>query len=296
MVQINWGLAQGPNAFDNALAKGYQMGSAMRERQEASERKNALAAYATDPNEQNFAGLAQAAPEFAIGERQRMDAARAQEEARRREQMGTIRQLLVKAGESPEGWAQAMGAAQSLQIDTSTLPQQYDPEWVKKQLFIHDALSDPKTMAGIGAELELAGYQPGTPEFQQAVREVMNGKYAAEYTAPDGTTRRRTILNLQGPGGQQRDLPRVSDEAGYNALPPGAEYIAPDGTPRRKAGGAPQMGAKLTDDQASAIMMRAAQTGTLSASDAEMLAGTLGANGDSAFNQWVRANNIRIGN
>lgn len=57
---------------------------------------------------------------------------------------------------------------------------------------------------------------------------------------------------------------------------------------------APQSG--LTDQQASAIMMQAAKTGMLSASDAAALGSVLGANGNSAFNQWVRENNIRIGN
>lgn len=81
-MTVNWGIgANGNTGFQNALAQGYQMGSALRERQEAKERKNALASYATDPSEQNFAGLAQAAPEFAIQERQRMEAARSEQRA-----------------------------------------------------------------------------------------------------------------------------------------------------------------------------------------------------------------------
>lgn len=255
MTQINWGLAQGPNSFDNALAKGYQMGSAMRERQEATERKNALAAYATDPSEQNFAGLAQAAPEFAIGERQRMDARRAQEAAERQRQMGVVRQLLAKAGQSPEGWAQAMSAAQSLGIDTSAIPQQYDPQWAQQQLFIMDALErDQDKLPGIAQELQAAGYQPGTPEFAAAMRQVINSKYASDYVDPQGNTRRRSVLDLPNPqGGPQ---PSQADPA--------------------------------------AILQGAAAANAITAEDANRVRQSLGPNGQAEFDRWKAENGIRV--
>lgn len=105
MVQINWGLATGPGGFQNALAQGYEIGSAMRQRQEEKERKNALAAYATDPNEQNFAGLAQAAPEFAIREREAMQA---------RQQEQQVAQLTQRA---MSGDDEALGQLATVKFD-----------------------------------------------------------------------------------------------------------------------------------------------------------------------------------
>ena len=81
MVNPNWGLLyQGQDNFQNALSQGFQMGDMMRQRREEGERRNALAAYAKDPSEQNFATVAQAAPEFALRERERMDARMAQQQ------------------------------------------------------------------------------------------------------------------------------------------------------------------------------------------------------------------------
>ncbi len=197
MVQINWGLATGPNSFDNALAKGFEIGSVMRQRQEETDRKNALAAYAKNPNEQTFGGLADAAPEYAMRARSDMEAQQARQQQQQQQQMATVRQLLAKAGSSPEGWAQAMGAAQSLGIDTSAIPQQYDPQWAQQQLFIMDALErDQDKLPGIAQELQAAGYQPGTPEFAAAMRQVINSKYASEYADPQGNIRRRSVLDL----------------------------------------------------------------------------------------------------
>ena len=43
--EINWGLANGPSSFDNALARGLQLGQMIRQRQDEKEYKNALAQY-----------------------------------------------------------------------------------------------------------------------------------------------------------------------------------------------------------------------------------------------------------
>lgn len=277
MVQIQWGLAQGPNAFDNALAKGYQMASVMRERQEASERKNALAAYATDPNEQNFAGLAQAAPEFAMQERGRMEQRQAQEAQQRQQQMGTVRQLLAKAGQSPEGWAQAMSAAQSLGIDTSAIPQQYDPQWAQQQLFIMDALEkDADKIPGIAQEVmfALGVNDPSDPRVQAGVREVLNNKYASDYVAADGTTRRRTTLNI---GPQPGAIEEGYRFKGGNPSDPNAwEPVEPtmQNTP------APQVGANGMPTMLSRQQYQA----------------VVASKGQAETDAWMQRNNIRIGN
>lgn len=73
-MAINWGLAQQPNAFERAFAEAQQSTMQQRAMQREEEARNALASYAMKPNEAGFNALAQAAPEIAIQERQRMDA------------------------------------------------------------------------------------------------------------------------------------------------------------------------------------------------------------------------------
>lgn len=76
---INWGAANN-GGFQNALAMGMQMGAQARQAREKREERNALAAYAKDPSEQNFAGLADVRPDLAIQQRGQMQAQ--QQEAR----------------------------------------------------------------------------------------------------------------------------------------------------------------------------------------------------------------------
>lgn len=282
MVQINWNLATGPGGFQNALAQGYEIGSAMRQRQEEKEHKNALAAYATDPNEQNFAGLAQAAPEFAMRERQAMDQRQAQEAQRRQQQMGTVRQLLAKASQSPEGWQQAMGAAQSLGIDTSALPQQYDPAWAQQQLFIMDALEkDQDAIPGIAREVmfALGTNDANDPRVQAGVREVLNNKYASDYVDAQGNTRRRTTLDIGG--GQGGPQPGAVEDGyrfkGGNPSDPNSwEPVEPtiQNTP------APQVGANGMPTMLSRQQYQA----------------TVASMGKAATDAWMQRNNVRVGN
>ena len=69
MVQPNWSLLQmnGPmGGFQNALAQGYQIGADAKAQREETERKNALSGYVTNPTDETFGALAQAAPEYAM--------------------------------------------------------------------------------------------------------------------------------------------------------------------------------------------------------------------------------------
>lgn len=79
MSYINWGLAQGNNALAS-FGQGMQLGNYISQKREEKERDSALAAYAADPSETNFAGLAKAAPAYAIKERERMEARQAQQQ------------------------------------------------------------------------------------------------------------------------------------------------------------------------------------------------------------------------
>lgn len=71
-VDPNWGLAGGNNALAS-FQTGMQLGNHMREQKEKRQERNALAAYATDPNDENLKGLAPYRPEIVMQERQRRD-------------------------------------------------------------------------------------------------------------------------------------------------------------------------------------------------------------------------------
>ena len=73
MPVVNWGMAN-QGGFQNALAMYMHMGAQARQARDQRKERNALAAYAKDPNEQNFSALADVRPDFAIQERGRMEA------------------------------------------------------------------------------------------------------------------------------------------------------------------------------------------------------------------------------
>lgn len=196
-----------PAAIGESVTAAFDQG---REKRRTMEVQNALRGYAENPSAQTAAAVAPYDPAMAIrlGDRETQRAAQAQQaqaqaQAQHQQQMGTFRRLLKHAATSPEGWQQALSAAQNMGLDTSQIPQQYDPQWAQQQLFIAEALekTDPEELKGIAYELQMAGYEPGTPEFEQAARGVISNKYATEYVDENGNTRRRSALNLEPAAG-----------------------------------------------------------------------------------------------
>lgn len=101
-MSVNWGALNQPGAFERAFDSGFQLAEHGRQRREQTEQRNALSAYAVDPNDQNFNALAQHLPEYAIQVRgQRDTAAR---EARLQELRGAA------AGGDPQAMQQLAGA------------------------------------------------------------------------------------------------------------------------------------------------------------------------------------------
>lgn len=214
MTNPNWGLAY-QGGFQNALAQGLQMGGMIRQRrmQEEEQRRrreadareaegrNALADYAVNPSDEGFAAAVRYDPRtaFAVRGQARQDQqAQAQAERQRLADMAKI----ARRATDQQSYEQVLSVAQQLGVDTSQAPPQFDPNWVEEQARIFEFFSDEKSdLPGIAKELEAAGYEPGTPEFQNALKQVINSKYASDYVDQQGNTRRRSVLNL---GGQQQ--------------------------------------------------------------------------------------------
>lgn len=111
-MTINWGLAYG-NGAQNALAQGLQIGQMARQRQEQRQERNALAAYAKDPSEANFAGLADVRPDIAIQQRQQMEARQAES------QMGDLTRRAVGGDEAALNELAALNFDRWQSIDTN---------------------------------------------------------------------------------------------------------------------------------------------------------------------------------
>lgn len=191
-----------PNAVANNALAAFQMGRQEREHQDM---RRAFGDYAVNPSEQSLNALAQYEPRFVMAERDRQAQAQQQQQQQAREQQQVIARLVN--GVSDEGtYQQALSAAQRLGLDTTGAPPNFDPQWVGEMKFLATALSDRQDdLPGIAEELVAAGYRPGTPEFVEAMRGVINSKYASEYVDEGGNIRRRSALAL--PGGPGAEMP-----------------------------------------------------------------------------------------
>lgn len=195
-----------PN-FNALLMGGFNTGREMK-RQDGL--NSALSTYMTDPeNPSALSEIARYDPRAAMqlqqGQYQRQDAqrkAQADQQQARIEQMTTTAKLLDDARDEPT-YQRSLAAARQLGLDVSSAPPTFDPAWVDQQRMIVGAFTKDggSQISGIARELSDAGYQPGTPEFAEAMRGVIQNKYASDYVDEQGNTRRRSALNLGGGSG-----------------------------------------------------------------------------------------------
>lgn len=228
-----------PN-FNALLMEGFNTGREMKRQDGLS---SALATYATNPEDPSAIGeIARFDPRAAIqlrqGQQQQQAAqqkAMADQQQARIQQMTTTAKLLDDARDEPS-YQQSLAAARQLGLDVSSAPPSYDPAWVGQQRMIVGAFTkdNGSQISGIARELSDAGYQPGTPEFAEAMRGVIQNKYASDYVDEQGNTRRRSALSLGGGPAATMGAPAAPMQA------PGAQ-------------GRPADGGFMTLDQAKAI-------------------------------------------
>lgn len=196
---VNWGLANG-NGFQNALATGLQIGQSIRQRQQEDSTANALAGYAANPGQDDatFAGSLKGLPTQAIG--QLMQARQGYQQNAARQQQAQTEQRradlplitrLVETSTDEATYQRNRAVAQQYGVDTSTLPQQFDPAWRDQQVMTLKALQSPEgqqAMSTAGKQAIDMGYKPGTPEFNQAVQQIFSASEAKPYVV-GGETR-----------------------------------------------------------------------------------------------------------
>lgn len=291
-MAVNWN-APGPQ--NNALSYfqlGAQMGDRLRvrkeqreDRQREQEGRNALAAYATNPNDEGFAAAVQYDPRSAFAVRADVRQNQADERTQTQQRMKQVSRLFQ--GVTPENYGQRVSIASEMGLDVSGVPPQYDPAWVERQGQIYSFLAEkPEALSTAGKQAMDMGYQPGTPQFNEVVQKIIEEGLAQPYLDEEGKTR----LHIPRLGRQSPAAGGIPPEA-IAALQRG-EGTAEQFDEMFGAGAAAQAMGGRSGGQ---ILSGASQSQVISRADAARVRQSLGPNGQAAFEQWLRDNNIVVG-
>lgn len=215
-----------PNA-GASFAQGFQQGQQQRQSNLA---KSAMAALVTDPtNQRALQALASVDPGAAEQFQQQRLSLVKQQLAQHQENIlrgaQIIRELQPKDDAS---WQHALQVAAQAGVDVSQVPQHFDPQYVNGIVSIADAFKPEQADPGIIREFDTAtqrGLVPQGTTFEQYVQ-MRNPGMLSPVTIPANAT-------VTSGGG---NLPRVSDQASYDAVPPGGQYVDPNGQVRTKGG------------------------------------------------------------
>lgn len=246
-----------PAAIGQGVAQAFQAGQEQRRQMET---RNALAAYAQNPNAEIAAGIAQHDPYTGIQigryEQQRSAAAQEQErEALRRQLVGRAAQgdkkaqaalwfedpdIAMKlddrqAAEAVKGYEFIANAA----FDLSQLPPEQRPAaWDQYiQQGVQMGFDGLAQYQGRYSEQALNSIVAKAGQMQELQTFMRPSYQAVPYDSTLVNTRDPNAVAQFAGGGQQQGAPmQISGEADYNALPPGAEYIDPQGNRRVKGG------------------------------------------------------------
>lgn len=179
---------QNPNIMGTAV-QAFEYGRA---KKAESETQNALTKYALNPDDpEAFQTIAKYQPQMAMqirGQQQRQQEQQrkiaAEEEQQRIGKLKTVAQLFNGVNDDVT-YRRGLAIAQQMGLDTSAAPQAYDPNWVEQQKMIVNTFIDkPDALPLIAQEVQMAGFEPGTPEFQAEMSRILKAKYSTVKTVP----------------------------------------------------------------------------------------------------------------
>jgi hypothetical protein len=240
----------------NALMQGMQVGTQLRQQREMREREAALdntyrglmAGDTTAVNSlANMPGMAGEAYKMKVG----IDRQAADSQEAGRKQMLDLANLLDDSTDEAS-YQRNLSVAQQLYGQLPpTVPQNFDPNWIDQQKRIVSVMmSEPQKLTTMAQELVNAGYEPGTPDFVQQMRQRIALSDTKIISTTDGgmagtlgpSGYNPVILPNPGnmPAGAPAGAPvRVSSPQEADALPPGTRFIDPNGIERQVPGGQP---------------------------------------------------------
>lgn len=192
MVSPAWGLlGQQQNNPLSLFQVGAQIGGQLRQRQDEREERNALAAYATNPNEQTLAGVAPYNPGLVIQQRGVQAQAQTQRAEQQRADLPTVAKLLDGVTDDAS-YQRTLAQARQYGINVDGAPPSYDPQWVQSTKQFVTAMQTPQgqeALSTAGKQAADMGLRPGTPEFNATVGQLVQASLAQPYTGAGGETR-----------------------------------------------------------------------------------------------------------
>lgn len=184
-MATNWNLLQMPD-----IGQAFQQGQEMRRQ---SDGRNALAAYAANPNEQSLNALSPYNPQFVVQtKRQDQQFQLEQQKLQQKthgEQMQVLGKLIAPVKDEAS-YQQALAAARQGGLDVSTAPPSFDPAYIGRTKMLVDAYNKDggKAISAAGQQALDLGYQRDTPEFAQVVAQILEAGQAKPYVV-GGETR-----------------------------------------------------------------------------------------------------------
>lgn len=217
MVDPNWGLMQGNNAL-SYMQYGMQIGRDARERQDKKELTAAEAELFAKPDDPNaLAAYGKLNPKGAFAYRQSQQDQEAEKQKQAQGQAMAVAKLFD--GVTPENYQQRLSVAQRMGIDVSTAPQQFDPNWVSENRIIMQTVAErPEALSTAGKIAVDEGYQPGSPEFNARVKQIVVSEATKIITPQPGAG----ALSYNTQTGQSTVLVQPNDGSGQFGQPVGA--------------------------------------------------------------------------
>jgi hypothetical protein len=221
----NWSLMGGNNALA-MFQFGANLGQQARASQEERALKEAVGAYATNPNDPNaLAGVMKADPRLGMQFQQRQQEQAAKQQEAQRQRVQEVARLFDGINDE-QTYQQRISLAQRMGVDTAGVPANYDPAWVQENALIMRLAADkPEALSTIGKEAVDAGYQPGSPEYASFVKQRIQAEAVKTIPyAPGGgvagynpLTGQTSTIVAPNPGGVSAGTPVTG---GASSAPP----------------------------------------------------------------------------
>lgn len=213
MAGPDWNLLQMPN-----IGQAFQQGQEMRRQADG---RNALAAYASDPNENSLNAISPYNPQFVVQtKRQDQQFKLEQQKLQQKthgEQMQVLGRLIAPVNDEAS-YQQALAAARQGGLDVSTAPPNFDPQYIGQTKRLVDAFNKDggKAISAAGQQALDLGYQRDTPGFAQVVAQILEAGQAKPYVV-GGETRLYRPSFAPAPQQPPQAAPQPMKETSFEA-------------------------------------------------------------------------------